>query len=66
MLTTELSVEKEVNGADCGRCGGVTRLVGLEDHPVIAATVLTFECKKCGAVEATIAMSEGPTLQYAR
>lgn len=36
----------------CGKCGGTTRLVGIEPHPRLAGTdVWTFECGSCGNSE---------------
>ena len=33
----------------CEKCGGTTRLVGIEPHPRLAGTdVWTFECTSCG------------------
>jgi rRNA maturation protein Nop10 len=33
----------------CEKCGGATRLVGIEPHPRLADTdVWTFECTSCG------------------
>lgn len=36
----------------CGKCGGTTRLVGIEPHPRLADTdTWTFECISCGHSE---------------
>jgi hypothetical protein len=43
----------------CVRCGGETRLYGIEPHPTAAHTDLrTFVCKECDAVQTEVVALE--------
>jgi len=42
-------------GPACTKCGGITRLVGIEPHPTKAHTDLrTYECMACDALKAHV------------
>jgi len=42
-------------GPACAKCGGPTRLVGIEPHPTQMHTDLrTFECTECQALKAHV------------
>lgn len=48
------ATEKPVFPA-CERCGGVTRLIGIEPHSTIERTELrTFVCTQCEAVQVEV------------
>lgn len=39
----------------CGKCGGTTRLVGIEPHAQLAGIdVWTLECGACGHLDAVV------------
>jgi hypothetical protein len=42
-------------GPACAKCGGPTRLVGIEPHPTKAHTDLrTYECMACQSLKAHV------------
>jgi hypothetical protein len=42
-------------GPACNKCGGRTRLVGIEPHPTKPHTDLrTYECMACDAMQARV------------
>jgi hypothetical protein len=46
-----------IGGPQCRKCAAMTRVIGIEQHAVIAQlTVVTIECTECGSMAATIAM----------
>jgi hypothetical protein len=46
----------------CTKCGGSTRLVGIEPHHKIdGADIWTFECARCGHTEIETPGLPGPT-----
>jgi len=60
MFTLEIIGEKLIlDGSNCKKCNGITRLVGMETHQLLRQiTLLTFECLECGATEVSMAISE--------
>jgi hypothetical protein len=58
LTMAELEIFADViGGPQCGECGAMTRVIGIEHHSVMAQlTVVTIECVECGWVGATIAM----------
>jgi hypothetical protein len=58
-----MALEPKIVSPVCAKCGGVTRLIGIEAHLTEKnVDTLTFECEKCSAYAATRA----PTGQHAR
>jgi hypothetical protein len=52
MAKTTLNGSDASNCPDCDRCGGKTRLFGIEAHPTIVdASLLTYVCVRCDAVQ---------------
>jgi hypothetical protein len=46
---------------ECTKCGGATRLVGIEPHhKVDGVDIWTFECARCGHVEIETPGLAGP------
>jgi hypothetical protein len=67
MFTVEVITGELINGPPCETCGGTTRLVGTERHPVMCElTVLTFECERCAEVHVTVAFPEHQVGSHAR
>ena len=67
MFTVEVITGDLIEGPICQKCGGITRLVGAERHPVMCElTVLTFECARCAAVHVTMAVPEHQEDSHAR
>ena len=61
MVELEMFAEG-LEGPLCRECGAITRVVGIEHHPIVSqVTVVTLECVKCSLTTATIAM---PTPVY--
>ena len=53
MMLLEIQQQELIEGSLCARCGTVTRLVGMESHPVLPdLSNLTFCCPVCGSVHA--------------
>ena len=50
-------LEDVIGGPPCRECGAMTRVMGIEQHAVIAQlTVVTIECSECGWMGATFAI----------
>jgi hypothetical protein len=55
MTQTRLPLSKAPTCPDCIRCGGKTRLFGIEPHLTAARTDLhTYVCASCDAVQTEI------------
>ena len=58
-------IEDALDGPPCRECGAMTRVVGIERHPIISQlTVVTIECLECGLIGATIAMPRASKARY--
>ena len=52
-MLLEIEQQEPIEGSLCPRCGMVTRLVGIESHPVVPnLSILTFSCPVCASVHA--------------